>query len=262
MSTGDDHCRRLVEEYFDALQPTSATSYSRDDRVAVYEIAENPFLEGLPEALKHASPKDRQRALRSIVFLALHSKDGPLRIPNDLVRLFISSPGELRLCGPLYHLVRIILTSDKGRGKDGRSFRDLPRGLRMIYTLSILEAEVYNGGFVQFIENARGEYTTEALEDCRLIGADKKAELLKKALASFAEWEAALRAARERDPTMGRAEWEKVAKTIDEEFWPVYEVLDPAYYALEDDEPIFALAERYIRQHPEECVEQTANLNT
>ncbi|MFD2903804.1 DMP19 family protein [Sphingobacterium anhuiense] len=54
-----------------------------------------------------------------------------------------------------------------------------------IYMIWVLEAEVNNGGYNQFYFNSSGQFTTHLTEALRLVGANKFAELTKRANNTF-----------------------------------------------------------------------------
>lgn len=54
-----------------------------------------------------------------------------------------------------------------------------------IYMIWVLEAEVNNGGYNQFYFNSSGQFTTHLSESLRLVGANKFAELTKRADDTF-----------------------------------------------------------------------------
>ena len=51
--------------------------------------------------------------------------------------------------------------------------------------VSLLEAEVNNGGFDQFFFNSSGDNTAEIIEALQLIGAPRTADIVKRAAARF-----------------------------------------------------------------------------
>jgi tetratricopeptide (TPR) repeat protein len=62
----------------------------------------------------------------------------------------------------------------------------LPPGQRWIYAMWQTDAEVSNGGFVQFFFNGSGDFALEALEGYRRIGAAGRVSILKRAVAALA----------------------------------------------------------------------------
>lgn len=60
-------------------------------------------------------------------------------------------------------------------------------GKRMLYTTSNLESEVNNGGFAQYFENTQGKFSQMALEGLQVIGADRHAALMGRAIRIYEE---------------------------------------------------------------------------
>jgi len=58
----------------------------------------------------------------------------------------------------------------------------LPEKERVVYTISILDMEVNNGGFNQYFVNGYGQFARETIKGLELISACKTAEILAKAL--------------------------------------------------------------------------------
>jgi hypothetical protein len=61
------------------------------------------------------------------------------------------------------------------------TLRGATRGQRMLYVLSSVEGEINNGGFHQLFWNSTGEWTEEAIGYADELGADRAAELLRRA---------------------------------------------------------------------------------
>lgn len=59
---------------------------------------------------------------------------------------------------------------------------NLPEKERVVYTVSILDMEVNNGGFNQYFVNGYGQFAKETIKSLELISAFKTAEILAKAL--------------------------------------------------------------------------------
>lgn len=60
--------------------------------------------------------------------------------------------------------------------------KSLPRGLRISYTLTLLDSEISNGGLQQFFTNSSGALAGEALDDLETIGATDAYLVLKEAV--------------------------------------------------------------------------------
>jgi len=62
------------------------------------------------------------------------------------------------------------------------SFSMMPETLKTVYLINELEAEISNGGFLQFFTNSSGKYTNETIKSLELIGANYTKNLLEKAV--------------------------------------------------------------------------------
>jgi len=62
------------------------------------------------------------------------------------------------------------------------SFEKMPKILKVAYLINVLEAEVNNGGFLQFFTNSSGQYTNETIESLEMIGANYTKGLLENAV--------------------------------------------------------------------------------
>jgi hypothetical protein len=114
-------------------------------------------------------------------------------------------------------------------------------GKRMLYTTSILEGEVYNGGFAQFFWNTENKFSHMPLEGLKLIGAERHADLMQRALRIY-EKEAAKYFQRRRDDDMEafyRAAENSALNALDDEFYDLTEDLS-------------ALRVKFIRDHLDE----------
>jgi hypothetical protein len=119
----------------------------------------------------------------------------------------------------------------------------LPPGVQAVYTTTQLENEVCNGGFNQYFWNSSGRFAPLALSGLKLIGAKSHAILLDQAIALQAMEESSMRKYREADTLESFAEsYEHTGLNA----------LDDEFYELEDLSPYRV---RFIRQHPDLCVE-------
>ncbi len=62
------------------------------------------------------------------------------------------------------------------------SFKNMAETLMVVYLVNELEAEVNNGGFLQFMTNSSGQYANETVKVLDLIGAKYTKGLLEKAI--------------------------------------------------------------------------------
>lgn len=72
---------------------------------------------------------------------------------------------------------------ERGGAQEYARVEALPENLRPFITTYMLDAEVNNGGFVQWFWNSAGRFATLVPEDLRRIGAAEHAELVARAVA-------------------------------------------------------------------------------
>jgi alpha-amylase/alpha-mannosidase (GH57 family) len=65
------------------------------------------------------------------------------------------------------------------------NFSNLTAAEKVFLFIDMLEGQVNNGGFDQFFNNSSGDYTYEALNAYKEIGADKTVEIVSKAIGHF-----------------------------------------------------------------------------
>ena len=125
--------------------------------------------------------------------------------------------------------------------EDGELYYDyvfkLPSELQIIYTINILEQQVYNGGFYQYFSNGYGQFAFMTIKNLELIRAIAHKELLVKALKgvnsdNFNE--------KEFRGLIYNFKLKKIAESGDK-LYNLLDDLDTQYYALEED-----LRELYI----------------
>jgi len=116
----------------------------------------------------------------------------------------------------------------------GYDINQLTEGEKVIYFIGVLEGEVNNGGFSQFLFNTSGKYTTETLDALNDIGAQYTASLLQEAIAIY-----------KNGPTSEGSEGEMTSLT-DEQTKKLY-VLDEKFYEYKDD--LGGLQITYIKNH-------------
>ena len=77
-----------------------------------------------------------------------------------------------------YFIQKLRQKDDYGEG----SFQSMPKTLQVVHLINQFEAEVNNGGFLQFFINSTGLYSDETVKALNLIGAEKNKKLLEEAL--------------------------------------------------------------------------------
>src|SRR5690349_10283321 len=115
--------------------------------------------------------------------MLLDDDELPMSITVDL----INSTKDDELEGLLYHYTRVVLGERGCYSLTGPRVRDvlqeLPRGLRLAWTMVALDWEVQNGGFYQWFTNSSGECADLTVEDLRLIGANRQVDLVQASIA-------------------------------------------------------------------------------
>lgn len=121
----------------------------------------------------------------------------------------------------------------------GQNVDSLNEYERTIFVTQELENEVNNGGFFQFFDNSSGQFASEIVQAFINIGAEKTAEICRKAVEAFGQelpvdWE-------ERRSLLDQIADAAVADVLD--------ACDTAFYSYEED--LEALNAAYIRKHIE-----------
>ena len=121
----------------------------------------------------------------------------------------------------------------------GQNVDSLNEYERTIFVTQELENEVNNGGFFQFFDNSSGQFASEIVQAFIKIGAEKTAEICRKAVEAFGQelpvdWE-------ERRSLLDQIANAAVADVLD--------ACDTAFYSYEED--LEALNAAYIRKHIE-----------
>lgn len=121
----------------------------------------------------------------------------------------------------------------------GQNVDSLNEYERTIFVTQELENEVNNGGFFQFFDNSSGQFASEIVQAFINIGAEKTAEICRKAVEAFGQelpvdWE-------ERRSLLDQIADAAVADVLD--------ACDTAFYSYEEN--LEALNAAYIRKHIE-----------
>jgi hypothetical protein len=136
---------------------------------------------------------------------------------------------------------RVLAAIGDNWNDEARIVRALPRGLKMVYTTRMLQAEVMNGGFNQYFWNSSGKLADEALAGYRLIGAKLHAKLLEEAIEQRRAEEPEMKRLRETGTQQAFSESYKHSKL---------QGLDRRFRGL--SESVSRLRMDYIRAHPQE----------
>ncbi|WP_210465765.1 DMP19 family protein [Rufibacter roseolus] len=107
----------------------------------------------------------------------------------------------------------------------GEKMDALSQPQKLFFFNQNLEREINNGGFNQFYYNSSGDFAHQTVESLNAIGADKTAEILKKANGQFPN----------QTVPKDRAERQEIVEQIEEEANVVWEELDQQFFDYEDD---------------------------
>ena len=107
----------------------------------------------------------------------------------------------------------------------GEKLNKLNTSQRTFYYNQELEREINNGGFNQFYFNSSGNYAHEVIDSLVAIGANKTAEIVRKANSQFPS----------RKVPKDRDERQKVLNQIEEKANEVWENFDQEFCQYEDD---------------------------
>ena len=154
------------------------------------------------------------------------------------------------LINPMWHEVSIY----EGLDVYNRDLKPFSLGQRRIFAIMWYDAEVVNGGHDQFFSNSTGIVWKDALDGLKMVGADKLAENLQKAVDLFGG-----------EVPFDRIErceiLDKITSNPDydendegsEKWLDVFSDMDSVYYSeIYYDE--LELIEVYVKNHPEEFV--------
>jgi hypothetical protein len=129
------------------------------------------------------------------------------------------------------------IASDKDKEKE--LSRKLSPGQKALYFFWYLDAEVTNGGFIQFYWNGYRQYIPPILDGLKLIGDSELIDLVKNADQEYLANKDKFILQREKD------NWEPLYNDLKE-----FEKFDEQYYKIHDK--TMELIEKYARQNPSE----------
>jgi hypothetical protein len=114
-------------------------------------------------------------------------------------------------------------------------------GQKALYFIWYLDAQVTNGGFIQFYWNGYGKYLAPIIEGLKLIGDIGMVDLVNKANEEFVMHRLEFLEQKQKD------DWEPLYNNLQK-----FDQYDDIYYATHDN--MMELIEKYIRQYSEEFV--------
>jgi len=119
----------------------------------------------------------------------------------------------------------------------GQSLEKLTEPQKNFFFNQNLEREVNNGGFKQYFYNSSGDFSHETIKSLKIIGADKTADKLQKAIDQFPD----------KTVPKDRSERQVILEKIEETANEIWEELDQMFFVYEDD--LNTLNFEYIRQN-------------
>jgi len=248
----DDSQRMIIEGCLGRIEARRGSLFTAEQRERALKELETGIGAALLPFLLDMSADERDLHIDAMVEAALEARDETIRVPVELTADLLMRTPDSELSGLLYdYVLNLFLRNGAGRVDfdERQAILELPRGQRVAYTLSLLDGEVYNGGFQQFFTNSSGKIALEALEDCRLVGAHQHAESLARAIEV---WEPAANLWKAVNDD--EAAIQSVRQTIKAGIEPGLEALDSSYYNLEEIESLRDLIIEYVRRHPDECL--------
>lgn len=112
-----------------------------------------------------------------------------------------------------------------GKCEYGNNMDELTDAERIFYITQSLELEVNNGGFSQYFHSSNGDFAGESIQAFKEIGAEKTAEICRRALGAFGQ-----------EMPSDRDEREKMLDTFsDHKTDVILEQCDDAFYNYEDN---------------------------
>ena len=108
------------------------------------------------------------------------------QVPSAITLELIDGLRDADLPDVLFKYALEVMEVQGRSQKNGPSEREilagLPRGIRAAYTLVVLDSEVRNGGFFQWLTHQSGRDIDLTLEDLQLIGAANHVDMVGEAI--------------------------------------------------------------------------------
>jgi hypothetical protein len=170
-------------------------------------------------------------------------RDRPL--PAALTADLLNATPDKGLCGIVADYVIGQMKAGAPAQTPQAVVRGLRAGIRMVYVTRVVDGQVNNGGFHQFFFNSSGKFAADAIECFNVLGLPAYAELMRRAVARFAE----------EGEMQSRIREQRNLKTFFESYKETtLGELDKEFYAMEKTQPLEAARIRYIREHLDEFV--------
>jgi hypothetical protein len=136
-----------------------------------------------------------------------------------------------------------IQTKIPDEGSEFSTVVNMSPGFQMMYSTSLLESEVNNGGFNQFFINSSGEFAEMALASLKLLGATDYYSVLQKAIEIFR--------AEKQDARLQDLYSQRTAQAFSESYQETkLGQCDKGFYDLGDR--LSELRVQYVRAHPKD----------
>jgi len=121
----------------------------------------------------------------------------------------------------------------------GESLENITEPQKNFFFIQNLEREVNMGGFRQYFGNSSGDFSHETIESLKVIGAEKTAAKLQKAIDQFPN----------KTVPKDRIKRQHIIENIEEKTKEIWDDLDQKFFVYEDD--LNTLNIEYIRQNKE-----------
>jgi hypothetical protein len=118
----------------------------------------------------------------------------------------------------------------------------LSKGQKALYVFCDLDAEVSNGGFIQYYWNGYGKFISDVESSLKLIGDTTILKIVRQAELAYRKNKGQF------DTQKTKDDWEPLYNKL-----KLFDTLDNLYYKCNQEG--FLLLDKYIRQYPEEFVE-------
>lgn len=200
--------------------------------------------------------------------LALMKAGVDLPVPQEITREMVMAMPPAELGQFLWDYLCVFMSEndvyrDDGHCRERETILNLPRGLRVLHSLLVLDSEIHNGGFEQFFGNSENMFNDITLEDLQYVGAVAQAEKFQEAIAENQAFHANCEAYKQKHyQDSGQVPSPGIDDQLDRAFWREYRAnrepgiprLDLEYYALQDSDLLWERFEQYAAAHPEEFV--------
>lgn len=188
-------------------------------------------------------PEEEAELLEGLERVAMMNTGESSPVPEAVTLEWLRDTPDSHLTMELWDFVCAVMNK-AGRENEAKTLAGLPEGLRAVHHVTVVESEVYNGGFAQYFSNQGPDDVEPAIAALGKINAVKKAELLRQASPAFVD-EIVNCPNPDNEAYLGVPE--SVLEAYSDRF-------DSPYYALEDAEAVYGGLVEWIRRSPEDFV--------